>query len=374
MGDGDVERAEMYVSRAASGAFVVAAFVSILLWLSAEPVLRRFGAAGSTLAQAEDYLGWILLASPLQAASTTFVAALSAEGRPKDCFLLQLAGTLVNAVLAPVFIFALDWGVAGAGLAVAISQVAGLVVTLLFVFDAKGVIRPRPRLLFPSPRTVFELARVGAPMALLQLVFCAIFAVANIAVEPYGGELGLAAIGVVVTIVQFLGFPLFGIASGAQPVWGYNYGAGKWRRVSRIGSLTMTWTLVLAILSELAMVAAPTLFVRLFSGDPALARIGAHSLRVFAIAFVLLPIELVPVFYFQATGRSGPVAAIFLLRSLSFIAGMIALPPVLGYDGVLWAEPLSDAVAGALGFGYGLRMRREIRENAAAERLAAMTA
>ena len=121
---------------------------------------------------------------------------------------------------------------------------------------------------------------------------------ANIAVSPTAA-LGLAAIGVVVTVVQFLGFPLFGIVNGAQTLWGYNYGAGKWRRIARISVLALVWGLGFALLSEFAMVAAPGFFVRLFSSDQSLAGIGAHSMRLFALTFAILPLELGPAFSFR---------------------------------------------------------------------------
>ena len=368
LGSGDVDKAERYLSKAVSAAFILGTIFSILLWLVSRPALRLFGASGASMPQAEAYVDWILVSSPGQAVAMTLVAALSAEGRPKACFLLQLAGTLVNAALAPVFIFALGWGVAGAGLAVALSQGAGLILTIVIVLGKKSSFRPRARHLFPSPAPIADLVRVGVPMALMQLVTCSAFAVANIAVKPYGGELGLAAIGVVVTVVQFLGFPLFGIVNGAQTLWGYNYGACKWRRIARISFLTLAWGMAFALLSEFAMVAAPGFFVRLFSSDQSLAGIGAHSMRLFALTFAVLPIELGPAFYFQSTGRSGPASVVLVLRTLSFAAGMFILPLFLGYDGVLWAEPLSDAITGLLGIFYLWRMVSEIRTLVAAER------
>ena len=131
--------------------------------------------------------------------------------------------------------------------------------------------------------------------------------------------------------------------------------------------LTFGWTIALAALSELAMVAAPTFFVRLFSGDPALAGIGARALRIFSCAFILIPLELGPIAYFQSTGRSLPAALAMILRSFSFIAGMIVLPPIFGFDGVLWAGPLSDILTGFVGILYGRRMFIEVKKQVACE-------
>ncbi len=363
LGTGDKAMAEEYVSRATGAAFVLAALASAAIWLASEPVLRAFGATGAIMAEAKAYTGWILLGSPGQAAAMAAGSSLAAEGRPQASFMVQFAGTLVNAALAPIFIFALGLGVGGAGLAVAISWTFSLVLTLVYVFQKKSALRLRLRFLLPRVRPVTGLAQVGMPLFLFQLLTCATFVVANMAVKPYGGELGLAVVGIIVTVAQFLGFPLFGIITGAQPLWGYNYGAGKWRRIGRISALTFAWTLAFAALSEVAMVEAPVFFVRLFSGDASLAALGARSLRIFACAFILIPLELGPVSYFQSTGRAIPAATAMILRCFTFIAGMIVLPPIFGFDGVLWSGPVSDALTGLVGILYGKRMFVEIKKN-----------
>jgi putative efflux protein, MATE family len=365
MGQGDLDKAEKYMARATGAAFIFAAIFAGICWLLVEPLLKAFGANGEVMLEAKAYTGWILLSAPGQAAAMTIGSALAAEGRPKSAFMVQIAGTFINAALAPIFIFALHWGVGGAGLAVAISQTLGLVLTCVYVYDKRGTIRPKIRYLLPEHKMLGELSAVGAPFALMQLVTCATFVVANIAVKPYGGELGLAAIGVIVTVVQFLGFPLFGIIQGAQPLWGYNYGAAKWERVRRISLLALVWTIGFAAVSECAMVFFPGIFVGLFSGDPRLADIGAHSLRIFALSFVLLPLELGPASYFQATGRAGPGSFVLILRALSFIAGMAIFPIFWGYDGILWAEVFSDSLTCCFGLVYGRRMLHELKNKVA---------
>jgi putative MATE family efflux protein len=370
VGQGDIAKSEEYVSRGAGAAFLLAAVAALACWIFVEPLLGALGATGKVMLEAKAYTGWILLSSPGQAAAMALGSSLSAEGRPKAGFMVQFAGTLVNAALAPIFIFVLGWGVGGAGLAVAVSQTFSLALTLFYVLGRKSVVRPRLRFLLPEARSIVSLIHVGMPLFLMQLLTCATFAVANLAVKPYGGQLGLAVVGVVVTVAQFLGFPLFGIVTGAQTLWGYNYGAGKWRRIGRISALTFAWTIAFAALSEAAMVAAPIFFVRLFSGDSSLIGLGARSLRIFACAFFLFPLELVPASYFQATGRSTPASIALLCRSLGFIGGMIALPRFLGFDGVLWAGPLSDALTALVGMFYARRMLAEIKKKVASEAMA----
>ena len=106
IGKGEKAKAEEYVSRATGAAFILAAVAAAIIWLVCESVLRAFGATGAIMAEAKAYTGWILISSPGQAAAMAAGSSLAAEGRPKASFMVQFAGTLVNALLAPIFIFA----------------------------------------------------------------------------------------------------------------------------------------------------------------------------------------------------------------------------------------------------------------------------
>jgi putative MATE family efflux protein len=369
MGEGDRGRAEEYVSRSAGAAFIVTALASLASWMAADPLLALFGATSGILAGARAYLGWILLGAPLQAAQMAAASALQAQGRPRSSLAVMLIGTVVNAGLAPLFIFGLGLGVSGAGIAVAISEAVSLAATLAFVLGRKSLVRLRGSLLLPALRPLVEVAKVGLPIFLVQLLGCAVMVVANNAMKPFGGEVGLAVIGVVTTVANVLGFPLFGITNGAQALWGYNYGARKWARVRRISSLVFASTFALAALSELAIVAFPGLLIRLFSSDPAFLALGSKSLAVFLAAFILFPLETVPASYFQSTGRPLPAGVLMLSRNLVMMLGMIVLPRYLGLMGVLLSGPLSDLVAGSIGLGYSWRLRSELSRESLKEAL-----
>jgi putative MATE family efflux protein len=369
MGRGDKPRAEELVSRSFGAAFLLASLASAACYLAADPLLSLFGATSSVLPEAKSYLGWVLLGAPLQAAQMTLASALQVQGRPRSSFAVMLMGTIVNAGLAPLFIFGLGWGLGGAGLAVAISEAVSLAATLALVLGKKSAIRLRPSLAIPALGPVAEVAKSGMPLFLVQILGCVTMVVANNAVKPYGGELGLAVIGVVNTVANVLGFPVFGITNGAQALWGYNYGAGLWKRVRRVTLLAFSWCFALAALSELAMVATPGFFIGLFSGDPAFVELGSKSLAIFLAAFILYPLEIVPMSYYQSTGRPLPAIALMLCRNLAMIAGMIVLPRFWGLTGVLLAGPLSDIVTAALGLAYTLRMKSELGRESLKESL-----
>jgi putative MATE family efflux protein len=374
MGRGERSKAEEFVSRSTGAAFIFTFLSSAVSFLAAAPLLGFFGATDAILPEAKAYLSWILLGAPFQAAQMAAVSALQAQGRPRSSFAVMLIGTIINTGLAPLFIFGLGWGVAGAGLAVAISQGLSFALTLAFVQGRTSIIRLRAAFLLPSFEALVEVAKIGLPLFIVQLLGCATMVVANNAVRPYGGELGLAVIGIVNTVSNVLAFPIFGITNGAQAIWGFNYGARKWDRLRRASALVFAWTFALAALAEIAMLFAPGLLIRLFASDRAFIELGSRSLAVFLAAFILFPLEIVPACYFQSTGRPLPAGVLLISRNLIVIVGMLVLPGFLGLDGVLLSGPLADIVTGAIGLAYTLRLRSELSRESLKESLASIPA
>jgi len=279
-----------------------------------------------------------------QAAAMAAGSSLAAEGRPKASFMVQFAGTLVNAVLAPIFIFALGLGVGGAGLAVALAQTFSSPSPFAYVSRRKARSKSGFATFFLNLSHRGAYSRWPSPLP-FQLLTCATFVVANIGRKTIRGRTGPCGRGIIVTVAQFLGFPLFGIITGAQPLWvtttGRQVGSDRTDSISTFG-----WTLVLAFVSELAMVAAPAFFVSLL-GRPILG--GAR--RPISAHFRL---RLHP-YSSRAWGRllfsiDGPLHA----RRHGDDPPMLQLhrrddrpSPLLGFDGVLWRAPFGRADRGS---------------------------
>ena len=68
-------------------------------------------------------------------------------------------------------------------------------------------------------------------MNLLPIV---LFVIVNHAMVRLVGELGLAVVGIVNTLLMLTSMPVWGIMQGAAPIMGYNPGAGSVERVWRV--------------------------------------------------------------------------------------------------------------------------------------------
>ncbi len=376
LGAGKTDRARTAVSVGTGLALIATAAVSLLLWLFGRPLLSLFGAGPAIAEDARTFLNILLVGLPFQSAAMTASASLQVEGRPRTAFAVNLAGTALNLVLDPLFIFVFRWGLVGAAVATVLSQVTALILTLMAVQGKRSALRIQASRLFPTgtgisaddpatPRGLaVQEAAIGLPVFLVHLATVAVLLAANGAIRPYGGDLALAVIGVINTVSMVVSYPLWGITNGAQPLFGYNYGARNRDRLRKLSILVIFWTFVFAAAAEAAIVLAPEFFVGLFSDDAALAALGVRSLRIFMIAFAAFPVGLLPMTYFQATGRALPSGILMLSRNAVMFLGMLILPRWFGLDGVCLAGPVADLTTAAIGIFYVRRMRSELSAKA----------
>gem|GEM_PF-5684956 len=320
-----------------------------------------FGAGARIAGGAKTFLGWMLLGLPFQSAAMAVASSLHVQGRPRSGFVVNLAGNLLNVGLDWLFIFGFGWGLVGAASATAASQAFSLALALAVVQGRSSELKIESARILPEPALLGRIAAIGAPVFLVNIVSTAILVVANRAITPYGGDMALAVIGVVNTIGMVVSYPLYGITNGAQPLFGYNYGAREWRRLGRLSVLVAAWTLAMAAAAEFIAVFRPEALIGLFGTDAALVSMGARGLRVFMLAFVTFPISQLPCIYFQSTKRPAPAAALMLTRSVVMIVGMLLLPLRFGLDGVYLAGPASDIAAAAIGAFMLVKMTAEIR-------------
>ncbi len=364
LGRGDRDLAVEAVSRGTGAAFLATGLLTLAGWAFSRPLLALFGAGPAIEVTARSFLGILLVGLPFQSAAMAASSALLVAGRPGAAFAANLAGTALNLILDPLFIFVFRWGLDGAAAATTLCQVLSLVLVLALTQKEASPLRIDAARLFPRGSSLGRIVSIGLPIFLVHIVSTVILVVANNAVRPYGGELALAVIGVVNTVGMVLSYPLYGITNGAQPLFGYNYGAGNLERLKRLSVLVGLWTFALAAAATLVSVAVPGALVRLFNGDPGFTALGGRALRIFLAFFFLFPLEQLPSVYFQSTGRPLQAGILMLSHNIAMILGMLILPRWFGLDGVCLAGPAADVVAALIGAALLAQMGTELKRPA----------
>ncbi len=248
----------MRARRIATNALVVsggtAAVLAALIWPNVPVFLRLLGAQGDALHAATSYVQIIMPAMPALAIGMTCAAILRSVGDAQRAMYVTLFGAIANVVLDPIFIFALGWGLEGAGAASFCARLVVMVTGLygvIVVHDLAGRFKAAT---LPSDARALGLVAVPAIATNLATPFANGYVTA--AVAPYGDSAvaGWAIIGRVMPVAFGA---IYALSGSIGPIVGQNYGAADRDRMrtALIEALKVTGLFTLAAWVGLALAA-----------------------------------------------------------------------------------------------------------------------
>jgi len=340
---------------------VVVAALGLIL---RDPMLRLFGASAQVLPYARDFVTVILLGSPFITASLGMNNFIRAEGKPGKAMASMLIGTVLNLILAPIFLFVFKWGMRGAAWATVLAQLVSFLWVISHFLRGDSLLRLQKPCMRLRAATIKSIVTIGLPPFFHQIAVCILTIVLNKSLEHYGGDTAVSGMGAVITILLLIVLPIAGISQGSQPIIGYNYGARNFDRVREVLWLAILAGSSIAVVGWLCIQFLPTPLIALFAkNDPAFVAFGSHALRVFSALIFVAGFQVVGANYFQAIGK--PLASMFLTLSrqvIILIPAILILGWLFGVNGVLVAGPLSDAGASILTAIWLIREMRSLRE------------
>jgi putative MATE family efflux protein len=344
LGRGDRERAEKALGGALVMCVVVSAAAVAAGYLFLDPLLALFGGSGEILAYAREFTLVFLVGIFFQNIAMTLASIVRAQGDPATAFLATVIGVAINVVLNPLFIFVLKLGVAGSALATTIGELVGCVWLLAYFLARRSALPLRRAALRPDGTVLRQVLAIGVAPFCMQLALSIVMAISNNAVALHGGPTGIAVMGILYVIYPLVFLPLVGLASGVQPIIGFNYGAGLLPRVRGTLKIAIVVGVVFSAAAWAAIMAAAGPLTRLFvAGDPAIAATGTRAMRIFFLCLPAIGLQTVSAHFFQAIGRAGVSFLNNLLRQLIILVPvLLVLPRFLGLDGVWWSNPISD--------------------------------
>lgn len=323
--------------------------VMAVSWIFMDPILRAFGTTEAIMPLARTYIGIVTIGFVFQIVSMAVANSLRSQNRPRSAMVATVTGTVLNAILAPIFIFVFKWGIAGAAWATVAAQALSCALTLAFIQRKDSALRIEARNLAPRARTMASIAKLGSSLFLVNILGLGMLLVANTSMAKFGGATALAAIGIINTVSNLLAFPLMGITQGAGALWGYNFGAGKIDRVKRLTTLVLAWTTALGLAATAAIELFPRAFVAVFNGsDPVLIELGSRGMTVFMLSFFTFGLQATAASLFISIGKAAKGGTLYVLRQGLFIASMGILPLFMGIEGVYWSGPITDLACTAI--------------------------
>lgn len=351
-GKQEEEQAEKIMGNAFSLLLGFAIVLMMVCYLFRRSILYLFGASDTSYVYADAYLKIYLLGTPFTMLTTGLNGFINGQGFPKVGMMTTIIGALLNLILDPVFIFGFDMGVSGAALATILSQLVSAIWVLHFLTGKKAILHLRRKYFIPDAKLVKEILTLGTPGFIMQGTNCLVQVVCNATLQNWGGDLYVGVMTILNSVREILTLPVMGIANGAQPVLGYNYGAKQFRRVKEgirftaltgIGYTVLAWILVMLFPKEL---------ITIFSDDTALLEPGMRSLFIYFFGFFCMAFQFAGQSVFQALGKAREAIFFSLFRKAMIVVPLTLILPHmgLGVDGVFLAEPVSNAIGGLASF------------------------
>ncbi len=364
LGQKNQEKASMVVGNVTILCLVHSVFIMAVGLAFLDPILFFFGATDETIGYAREFMFIIILGTPVSYVFLGLNNLMRATGYPRKAMVSALLSVAVNIVAAPIMIFVLDWGIAGAAIATIMGQFGAFIWVLWHFLSKNSYIHFTRRCWKLSGELIKRMYSIGLSPFLMNCCACLVVVFINKALlENAGadGNLAVGAYGIINRTTMFFVMIIFGITQGMQPILGYNFGAANWPRVSATLKKGIILATAVASIGWAATELFPDAISNLFTTDKGMIGIARSGFRIFFIFYPLVGAQIVIQNYFQSIGK--PKLSIFLslTRQLIFLVPLLwLLPPHYGVNGVWIAMCSSDFIAFVLALVTVLIMNRRL--------------
>lgn len=350
LGARHIEKAKVFTSTSALLALITGILIMVIGLLFLEPLLIFLGSTPTILVEAKVYAFYILISGPAMVLGCVLNNILRYEGKAAFAMVGLTLGGILNMFLDPIFIFTFDMGIAGAGLATALSQYISLVVLYSPFYKKKTATVISKDYISKDLNITQKIVVAGLPSLIRQGLNSVSTSILNIQASPFGDE-AIAAMSVVSRCSGLLFSFALGIGQGFQPVSAFNYGAEKYKRVKQGTYFTMAFGVcVLGLLCGICYFNAESI-IMLFRDEYEVVSIGTVALKYFCSVLFLLPVSSTGNMLFQSIGESKKALFLASVQSgLLFIPLILILPSYLGILGIQIAQPLSYVVSAIISF------------------------
>ena len=358
LGEGKKKKAEQTLGNSILLLIIFEIIIFVISFLFMDTLLDIIGTPENLRDETKEFVQiqcWGFICLAIGMGISNFIRT---AGQPKIALLTNVISVVVCVFLNYVFVMLLHKGVAGSAVATIMGQGCGSVaVILFFMFSKKSQFHLHMKSLQPDANLMRRILLMGLAnfaMSLASTVICVIF---NWVCRYYGdlsvvGAQGaLASIGIAQKVAGFTFMPFIGVAMGAQPIIGYNYGAKNWERVRKALSLALITGVSIGVFFLIVGYLFPYQIVDVFGVNEELRELSVFSLKSYLIFMPLVGFHAVGGTYFQSSGQPIKSAILELTRQVIFLIPLyLILPQVLlilnvisdGLIAVIICPPISD--------------------------------
>ena len=320
-----------------------------LTLLFLDDILFFFGATAETIPYAREFMQVILLGTPVSYVFIGLNNVMRATGYPRRAMVSALLSVVVNLILAPVFIFSLDWGIRGAAWATIAGQTVACVWVIIHFMSGKSVVHFERHARWLVGSMVKRMYAIGLSPFLMNCCACLVVVFLNKALLDSAGAEGniaVGAYGIINRTTMFFVMIIFGVTQGMQPILGYNYGAGNFSRVRQTLYKGIGIATAITVFGWAVTELFPDSISGMFTTDAVMIDMARTGFRIYFSLYFVVGAQIVVQNFFQSIGHPIPSIVLSLTRQLIFLLPLLwILPEHFGVDGVWMSMVGSDALA-----------------------------
>lgn len=338
LGQKDTKEAERVLGNLVTLNLIIGTLVGLLGIVFINPLLYFFGASANTISYARDYMFIILLGNVVSHMYLGLNSALRSTGHPYAAMTATITGVVTNSILDPIFIFVLGLGIRGAAYATVLAQVVTLLYVLYILSRRNNIIYLHSGIYRLKKQIIKSILSIGMSPFCMQLCACLVVILINKGLAKHGGDIAIAAYGIVNSITFLFVMAVLGICQGMQPIAGYNFGAQQVQRVNEVLKKAIIFATITMSCSFILCEFIPHLPVMMFTNDPELTGITINGMKIIVLMSPIVGFQIVVANFFQSIGMAKKSIFISVSRQLVMLVPfLIIFPEFWGTDGV-WAS------------------------------------
>ncbi len=346
IGQRNIAKAENVLGNAMVLSIGISLVVYTIGFIFLDEILMALGGTSETIPYAREFMEIIIPGQIFATISFGYSNMMRASGYPTKAMLIMASGAVLNVILDPIFIFALDLGIRGAAIATVISMFMTCVLVMHHFFQKNSLVRFKKSNFQLNRTIILSIFSIGLSPFLMQITASVINILINHSLKFYGGDLAIGAWGIINSLLMMLALTIIGINQGMQPIVGFNYGAKKYDRMFKTLNYGMIAGTIITTLGFLFALIAPELPIRIFTRDSELIQLSSNGLHHVMAVFFLVGFQMVAVNFFQAIGKAKISIFLSLTRQVIFlIPAILILPHSLGLNGVWYSMPIADTLS-----------------------------
>ena len=358
-GRNDTESAHKSVGTGIVATTIVSILLSAVCLISARPLMLLFGASDITVGLATDYFVIVASFFVFYLLLNVMNSMIRADGSPRYAMMAMLLGAVINIALDPLFIFVFKWGIKGAAWATVIGQVSSFTMCALYFFKPKSFKLTKESFI-PDTRILRNLISLGAATFITQISIAILSVVSNMVLSAYGElsiygkDITIAVFGIQTKVYTVVLSIVTGIVLGGQPIFGYNYGAGRLDRVKKTYKIVLISTIIIGAVATLVFQLCPEIIINIFGkGNALYQEFAIKTFRIYLSLMTVTCLVKMTAVFFQSIGKSTHAVIASLIRDIvCFTPLVLILCSALesraageGINGILFAAPIADLVS-----------------------------